>query len=78
MYAFLHQNHYSMDLLTDELRVNSKLGRMIQTFDKQYYPSYLPNEIPTRMMTKRLVKMIVKKVLFWMGFLRRKNDLVII
>lgn len=44
------------DLFRDEFRANSKLGWMIQTFDKQYYPAYLPDEIPIGMMTKRMAE----------------------
>ncbi len=42
------------DLFRDDLRANTPLGWIIQTYDKQFYPSYLPDEIPIGMMVKRM------------------------
>ena len=62
------------DLFRDEFRANSKLGWMIQAFDKQYYPAYLPDEIPIGMMTKRLTERDCQQGFILDGFPRTEKQ----
>lgn len=42
------------DIFRDEFRNKTKLGWMVENYDKTFYPEYLPDEIPIGMMAKRL------------------------
>lgn len=62
------------DLFRDEFCAESKLGWMIQNYDKHHYPDYLPDEIPIGMMSKRLAKEDCVKGFILDGFPRTKKQ----
>lgn len=62
------------DLFRDEFRAQSKLGWMVQAFDKQYYPAYLPDEIPIGMMTKRMTEDDCQRGFILDGFPRTEKQ----
>lgn len=62
------------DLFRDEFRAKSKLGWIVQNYDKHHYPTYLPDEVPIGMMAKRLAEEDCRQGFVLDGFPRTEKQ----